>query len=129
MNRTRLLLAGTAIGAMLAATVIASPPANADVVSGCEDTVWLMPFQSTRRAICDGVRRPDGSWLRARVHYTPTHYVPRRVNCTSSRYSSSCTETGGYWVDYREASSDTYIVFDYNVLPTEPGHLVNNERY
>lgn len=129
MNRTRLLLASTATGAVLAATVLGSPPANADAVSGCEDTVWFMPFQSTRRAICDGVKRPDGSWLRVRVHYTPAHYVPRRFSCTSSRYSSSCTETGGYTVAYREASSETYVVFDDNVLPTEPAHLVNNARY
>ena len=103
------------------------PKAKADVVSGCEDLLWIMPFQSTRRAICDGVRRPDGSWLRSRVHYTPRYYKPLTTNCYGSSFIS-CTTTGGYWVDYNEFSSDQYIVFDSNVLPTEPGHLENNNR-
>jgi len=104
-----------------------APKAQADAISGCEDLLWIVPFQSTRRAICDGVRRPDGSWLRARVFYTPEHYKPLTTNCYG-RYSVSCTTTGGYWVPYNEARKETYIVFDHNVLPDEPGHLVNGVR-
>lgn len=98
-----------------------APKANADVVSGCEDIIWIQPFQSTRRAICDGERRADGSWVRVRSHYTPEHYVP--ISC----YRYSCS--GGYWVPFSEARRDEYIVFDYNVVPGEPGHLINRNRF
>ena len=121
---TAVLAAGAALGAML----LADPPkAKADAISGCEDMIWLMPFQSTRRAICDGERRADGSWLRVRVHYTPEYYKPARTSCYGSYYVS-CTTTGGYWVDYNEFSKDSYLVNDGNVLPTEPGHLENSLR-
>ena len=122
------LIASSITASLFCVNQLANPAeAHADVVTGCEDIIWFMPFQSTRRAICDGVKRPDGSWLRSRVHYTPRYYKPLTTNCYGSSFIS-CTTTGGYWVDYNEFSSDQYIVFDHNVLPTEPGHLENNVR-
>ena len=107
----------------IAATTLISPPvASADEVSGCvtDRGIWL--FKGTARTICDGVRRPDGSWLRAREFWTPAHYKPLRTNCYGYSYIS-CTTTGGYWVDRASSGVETYVVFDHNVLPDEPGHI------
>jgi len=103
---------------------VALPTAQADTVSGCQDDLWIT-FGSTRRVICDGARRPDGSWLRARELYTPAHNVPLTTYCSGGLYYSSCNTSGGYWQPRTTKGIETYIVFDTNVLPDEPPHLVN----
>ena len=110
------LMAGVAMG-------LAAPPAHADGLSRCEFSVGFWLFKGTNRMICDGVRRPDGSWLRVREFYTPEHYKPLTTYCSGGRYYSSCTTSGGYWVPRASSGQETYVVFDYNVLPDEPGHL------
>jgi hypothetical protein len=122
----RRLLALTAFGAILGATGVGyATDAHADPLSGCQDDLWIVPFQSTRRVICDGAIRPDGSWLRAREFYTPAHDVPLTTRCSGGVYYSSCTTTGGYFQPRTSQGVETYIVFPDNVLPDEPPHLVN----
>ena len=114
-----------AIVAAFGAMALADPPgAKADTVSGCEVTRGIWLFKGTVRSICDGERRPDGSWLRGREFWTPAHYVPYTSYC--NRYS--CTGSGGYYQERTSNGVETYIVFDSNVLPDEPGHLVNGVR-
>lgn len=119
--------------ALIAAAVLAftgtalAPPAQADNVSGCQDEFKLIPFQSTRRLICDGDFRPDGSWWRAREFYTPAHQVPLHTYCSGGVYYSSCSTSGGYFQPRTSNGVETYIVFPDNVLPDEPGHLVGGD--
>lgn len=114
------LLAGVAIAAAAFAT---APPANADEVSNCQTIQGFWLFKGTARTICDGVRRPDGSWLRAREFWTPAHWVNGRSSCYGGYSYSSCTYSPGYWQERMSSGAETYIVFDSNVLPDEPGHL------
>lgn len=116
-----LVVAGTGLGAAIA-------PARADDVSGCQDDFKLILFQSNRRIICDGVLRPDGSWLRAREFYSPAHWVNGRSYCSGGAYYSSCSYSPGYWQERTSRGVETYVVFPDNVLPDEPGHLVNGLR-
>ena len=112
----RLIIAGLAALAVAGLAPVA--PANAAYAYGCERVDWGFLF-SGYRTICDGPMRPDGSWERTRREWTPGGYIPYRVYCGSY----SCRSSGGY---YREESTqrlETYIVFDYNVLPNEPGWL------
>lgn len=111
-----LLLAALIIGACVG--VALSPKAHSTPGIGCESIRWGF-LGSQQRTICDGPKRPDGSWERGRMIWTPAHYVP--VSCYSGRYYSSCN--GGYYVDDTVQEQTTYIVFDYNVLPDEPGWL------
>ena len=121
--RRVLLLA--AFGGVLAGTGIGyATDAHADAVSGCQDDLWWT-LGSTRRVICDGERRPDGSWLRAREFHTPAHWVPLTTRCSGGTYYSSCTTSGGYFQPRTSKGVETYIVFDTNVLPDEPPYLVN----
>lgn len=99
-------------------TVAIASVAKADPTVGCETIRWGF-LGSQRRTICDGPRRPDGSWTRARVIWTPAGYVPRNTYC--SRYS--CSSYGGYWRDESVQGKETYVVFDHNVLHDEPGWL------
>ncbi|QDH48783.1 hypothetical protein SEA_WISHMAKER_41 [Mycobacterium phage Wishmaker] len=85
---------------------------------GCETIHWGF-FGSQWRTICDGPKRADGSWLRARRVWTPAGYVRGSTYC--SRYS--CSSSAGY---YREESTqrfEEYVVFDHNVLPDEPAWM------
>ena len=91
---------------------------NADTGLGCETIRWGL-FGSQRRTVCDTPRRADGSWTRARVVWTPAHYVPR--SCYYGTYSASCS--GGYSVGESLQAKETYPVNDGNVLPDEPGWL------
>lgn len=119
-------LAAIAAGGVLAASgLIGAAEANADTLSGCQDDFKLILFQSTRRTICDGELRPDGSWLRVREFYTPAHSVAGRSYCSGGSYYSSCTFNPGYWQERTSNGVETYVVFPDNVLPDEPGHLVN----
>lgn len=122
-RRLRRLLALSTFGAILAGTTLGTGIARADDLSGCQDDFWFT-FGSTRRVLCDGVTRPDGSWLRAREFYTPAHQVPLRTSCYGSYYVS-CTTTGGYYQERTSTGVETYIVTPDTVLPDEPGHLVN----
>ena len=120
-NTLRRTLVAVAAGAALAFTGTAwaaQAEADADPGIGCETIRWGF-LGSQRRTVCDGPTRPDGSWTRARVVWTPAHYVP--VSCYSGRYSSSCS--GGYHVDQTVQAQESYVVFPSNVLPDEPGWL------
>lgn len=124
----RALITALVAGATAAGALQAAPTASADVLSGCETIrgVWL--FKGTARSICDGERRPDGSWLRAREFWTPAYYRNARSSCYGGTYYSSCDFTPGGWVDRSSSGIETYVVFDSNVLPDEPPHLVNGFR-
>ena len=120
----RRFLAAMAAGVVLATGALyATAPAKADALSGCQDEFKLILFQSTRRVICDGELRPDGSWLRAREFYTPAHWVNGRSYCSGGTYYSSCTYSPGYWQERVSQGVETYVVFPDNVLADEPGHL------
>lgn len=124
----RKILAGTASALVLFGTGIGwATEAHADAVSGCQDEFKLILFQSTRRIICDGVLRPDGSWLRAREFYTPEHWVNGRSYCSGGAYYSSCSFSPGYRQERTSRGVETYVVFPDNVLADEPGHLVNGQ--
>jgi hypothetical protein len=120
--RRRLILAG--LGGVLAAATITTGVAKAEPAVGCQDDFWFVPFQSTRRTICDGAIRPDGSWLRNREFYTPAHNVPLTTYCSGGRYYSSCSTSGGYFQPRTSQGIEDYIVTPDTVLPDEPGHLV-----
>lgn len=113
------LIAAAALGVAVAF----APPAQADDLSRCETTRGFWLFKGTARTICDGVRRPDGSWLRAREFWTPAHWVNGSSSCYSGRYYSNCSYSPGYWQERTSSGVETYVVFDYNVLPDEPRHL------
>lgn len=121
--------AGRIVGVALSITALVIPgigyaaDASADPGIGCERISWgLHILTPQKRTICDGPRRADGSWERWRQLWTPAHYVPLRTSCYGT-YSISCTTTGGYAVDDQIWEEQTYVVFDHNVLPDEPGWL------
>lgn len=120
----RRFLAGMSVGVVLVTGALhATAPAKADPGIGCERINWgLHILTPQKRTICDGPRRADGSWERWRQLWTPAHYVPLRTSCYGT-YSISCTTTGGYAVDDQIWEEQTYVVFDSNVLPDEPGWL------
>lgn len=109
---------------MITATLVASaalvlaPQASAYVDMGCQTDRWGF-LGSQGRTLCDGPRNADGSWLRARVVWTPAHQVPS--TCYGGYYVSTCY--AGYWVDQTVQSQETYVVTDGTVLPDEPGWL------
>lgn len=125
VRRATATLAATA--ALLATGAGYAATAKADVVSGCEVIrgVWL--FKGTARSICDGVRRPDGSWLRAREFFTPAYYRNASSSCYGGAYYSSCSFSPGGVVARQSNGVETYVVFDSNVLPDEPPHLENGD--
>ncbi|MGE2729005.1 CDGP domain-containing protein [Mycolicibacterium vaccae] len=85
---------------------------------GCETIDWGL-FGSQQRTICDGPRRFDGSWERLRIVWTPAGYVPRSTYCGTY----SCTSSGGYYREESLQARESYIVFDHNIVPGEPGWL------
>jgi hypothetical protein len=103
--------------ALAGLTGLASPAA-ADPGVGCETIHWGF-LGSQLRTICDGPRQSDGGWLRARVVWVPAHYVPQTTYCGSY----SCSSSGGYYVGDTTYAKESYVVFDSNVLPNEPGWL------
>jgi hypothetical protein len=112
---------------LIGASIGLSAPAKAETVSGCEEIHWgFLGYQ--RRAICDSVRHDDGGWLRVRVIYRPAFYRNATSSCYGGYYSSSCTFYPAGWVDEDVAENTSYIVYDYNILPGEPGQLVNGFR-
>ena len=112
------LMATVAIGVGVSMGFAPMAQAAPDPGIGCETVRWGF-LGSQRRTICDGPTRPDGSWSRARVIWTPAHQVP--VTCYSNRYYGSCS--GGYYVDTTIQAQEEYVVFPDNVLPDEPGWL------
>ncbi|AJD82297.1 hypothetical protein PBI_KESHU_77 [Mycobacterium phage Keshu] len=109
-------------GAVAAAAVLHAPQAHADEYEpGCKVDLWGF-LASSRRAICDGPIRPDGSWERAREFFVPAHRVPLRTTC-SGTYSVTCTTSGGYFQERTSDGVETYVVTPDTVLPDEPGHL------
>lgn len=111
-----LLIVASMVGSLFCINQLAT--ANAS--PGCDQVLWGF-LGSQRRTICDGPLRPDGSWQRARVVWTPAHQVP--FSCYYSRYSSTCS--GGYFVPETKNSEEVYVVFPDNVLQDEPGYLGN----
>ena len=110
------------VGLIVGLAQIGIARSNADPAVGCESIGWglnIFGNWTQRRAICDGPRRSDGSWERARVIYVPAGYVPRTSYCGTY----SCSWSGGYWHDDIIKSRETYVVFDSNVLGDEPGWL------
>jgi len=85
---------------------------------GCETIHWGF-LGSQLRTICDGPRQADGSWTRARVVWRPAHYVSASSYCGTY----SCSYSGGYYVDDTVFARESYVVFESNVLPDEPGWL------
>lgn len=79
--------------------------ARADYNMGCERVTWGT-FGSGWRDICDGPKRPDGSWDRTRREWTPAHwYTPY---CSS--YAWVCPAPR--WVGESTQSLRTYPVTD-----------------
>lgn len=129
---TKAILRRGMVGALLGSAIVATavglaPASHADDVSGpnaanCQTDRWGF-LGSQRRTLCDGPISRDGSWSRERTIWTPAHFTP--YNCSSygysSNYSTNCS--GGYFVDQREVSNETYPVRPETVLPDEPGHL------
>lgn len=109
----------TALAAAALALVVPAPAAHADeYVPGCERVDWGF-LASGYRTICDGPRRPDGSWDRWRREWTPGGYVPFRTYCGSY----SCSSSGGYYRSESTQREETYPVNDATVLPGEPGWI------
>ncbi|MEU0498778.1 hypothetical protein [Mycobacterium sp. NPDC006124] len=87
---------------------------------GCETVHWgFLGFD--RRQICDGAKRPDGTWQRTRTVFTPSYVKP--LTCTSSSSGTSLLCTGGYPVPEATQTQESYVVAPDTVLPDEPGWL------
>jgi hypothetical protein len=114
----RLIISGLAALALIGIPVSGAPGAQADSGYGCESIRWGF-LGSQWRTICDGPRRPDGSWERDRRIWTPAGYVPRSTYCGTY----SCSSSGGYYREESTTGYERYVVFDSNVLPDEPGWL------
>ncbi|AZV00832.1 hypothetical protein KIY87_gp63 [Mycobacterium phage Malec] len=119
-------IAALAIGASILA-----PTAQADELAwpsdydpGCDNIRWGF-LGSQVRTICDGPRRPDGSWTRGRLISIPAHVNPARSTCTSGSYSSTCTYREKEYVDMQIIEKTHYDVTDDSVPPGEPGYLAS----
>lgn len=123
LYRVRWWLLGAAVGAGLAAAVLSdqAPAAHADPgYPQCQTVPWGF-LGSQRRTICDS-SIINGTWQRARVVWSPAHYVPMTTNCSGTRYVT-CNSYGGYYAPYAETDNEVYPVTADTVLPDEPGHL------
>jgi hypothetical protein len=113
----RLIISGLAALALLGVVPVIPAQAMPDGM-GCERIRWgFLGYQ--RRDICDGPRRPDGSWERTRMIFTPAGYVSAYSSC--GYYS--CSYHPGYYREETVQGFERYIVFPSNVLPDEPGWL------
>ncbi len=125
-----LATAVTAIAVGLAATSHADDGAPAPNFGGpaqtganCKTEPWGF-LGSQRRTLCDGPISGDGSWSRERTIWAPAHYsTPICTSYGSNRSYSSYNCSGGYFVNERLVSNETYPVRPETVLPDEPGHL------
>ncbi|ASR86144.1 hypothetical protein SEA_BOBSWAGET_38 [Mycobacterium phage BobSwaget] len=109
---------------------VAAPPSHADQLAwpadydpGCDVIRWGF-LGGQIRMICDGPKRPDGSWTRGRRIYVPEHIVPARTTC-SGTYSVTCTSYDKRYVDEQEIEKIHYDVTDDTVPPGEPGWLAS----
>ncbi|MEU9805482.1 hypothetical protein [Mycobacterium sp. NPDC050853] len=115
----RRLFVGMLAGAVLAMTAVGyAQRAHAAPEVGCETTSWGL-FGSQLRTICDGPKRPDGSWIRERRIWTSAGWVRGSTYC--GYYS--CTRSEGYYRSESTQTYERYLVFDDNVLGDEPGWL------
>jgi len=80
------------------------------------------PFGQWRRTLCDAPVSGDGSWSRERTIWVPAHRTMSTCYSTSSDHDFGIC-SGGYWVDQKLISNETYPVRPDTVLPDEPGHL------
>lgn len=121
MKRENVVTAVLAAGCAVAAMLLASPDADAAPTdNGCMTTgrpILLNWIQ--KRTICDGPRRPDGSWERTRAIWTPAHTT--NGYCSGSYSYVSCSPARSY--DESVQEFERYVVFDWNVLPDEPAWL------
>jgi hypothetical protein len=121
-------IAGTAVG--LAATSHADfgDPApdyahSTRPGANCKTEPWGF-LGSQRRTLCDTPVAGDGSWSRERTIWTPAHMTSSYCyGGSSDRFYGSGICTGGYFVDQKLISNETYPVRPDTVLPDEPGHL------
>ena len=95
-------------------------PSRADAY--CKTEPWGF-LGSQRRTLCDGPISNDGSWSRERTLWVPAHRDMPSCSRSGSSYYSSTSCYGGYWVNERLVSNETYPVRPDTVLPDEPGHL------
>ncbi len=115
--------AATAAGFAATAHADDSPPVP--TAGTCKTEPWGF-LGSQRRTLCDGPIAKDGSWSRQRTIWVPAHYsTPICSSRSSSSWSSSSYTDcyGGYFVNQRLVSDETYPVRPDTVLPDEPGHL------
>lgn len=115
------ILVGVAILTAMHLAYIDNFEAKAEPVGfgqGCE-TIKTGFFWSQRRTVCDGPRRPDGSWTREREIWVPAGWTGG--GCSFYTYSSYCSPR--VWHDRGTVAYEQYVVFDSNVLPDEPGWL------
>ena len=80
------------------------------------------PLGQWRRTLCDARVSGDGSWSRERTIWVPAHRTLESCSSGSDLHSFT-TCYGGYWVDQKLISNETYPVRPDTVLPDEPGHL------
>ena len=128
----RRCVAGALLTAGISATTVGlAAPSRADMGdqtpnfaspghANCTTDPWGF-LGSQRRTLCDGPIASDGSWSRERTIWAPAHYTSRICSSLGSDLYSSCY--GGYFVDERLISDETYPVRPDTVLPDEPGHL------
>ncbi|QGJ88315.1 hypothetical protein SEA_DREAMTEAM1_35 [Mycobacterium phage DreamTeam1] len=115
-------IASTLAGLMIAAASFTAPEATADdYVKGCENIRWGF-LGGERRTICDSAKRPDGSWDRRRMIWSPSYVKPARTTCSGS-YSVTCTHYERREVDAQFGEVEQYVVTDDNVPQGEPGWL------
>jgi hypothetical protein len=83
------------------------------------------PAKGSVPCVCDGPISSDGSWSREGTIWVPALYST--PTCTSSggsfSYSSYANCYGGYMVNERLVSNETYPARPDTVLADEPGHL------
>jgi hypothetical protein len=125
-----LAMAFSSTGIGLAATSYAddgAPAPNLADAVHAGPTCRTEPFGflgSQRRTLCDGPISSDGSWSRERTIWAPAHYsTPICTSYGSDRSYSSYNCSGGYFVNERLITNETYPVRPETVLPDEPGHL------
>jgi hypothetical protein len=115
--------AATAAGFASTAHADDAPPVPTAGI--CKTDPWGF-LGSQRRTLCDGPIAKDGSWSRQRTIWVPAHYstpICTSYGSSSHSWSSSTSCYGGYFVNQRLVSDETYPVRPDTVLPDEPGHL------
>jgi hypothetical protein len=106
---------------MAASGLMFAAPANAEYDEGCEAINWGFLGRDTR-SICDGPRRPDGSWDRSRFFFSGGYTMPARTTC-SGTYSVTCYSYEKTYVELKEIGREYYVVTDATIPPGEPGWL------